>query len=433
MSAIASAIDLVDKGAVFRRRSRRRHFFNLLLILITLAGFMLAQLAIAFFLSYNELQIPQTIQSSAALVTVYFILAQILAVRIVRWSRHRIREQLFSGWLVLGIFAVLTLLAFRLPYSISFLSFAIPTALLFLLGFSLRLTKQNRRHIGVPKTMLDKWELPLDRNSFVALADATLPAEPVDVIAVSNAELNDTKWTSFLAWCALNAVPVVMIDDYVESQAGRVNLDSFKFNDLFARQSGSTYLFFKRAFDFFASVIALLLLAVPMLVIGVIIRLETPGPAVFRQRRVGHGGSGFTIYKFRSMVTDAEKAGAQFAKKDDLRITSFGRFIRKYRIDEWPQLVNVLRGDMSLIGPRPEQADLVDRLSRDIPLFPFRHSVRPGITGWAQVCQGYAYDVRSSSEKLTYDLYYVKHLSLMLDLMILLRTIKIIVSGFGAR
>ncbi|MEL0206067.1 MAG: sugar transferase, partial [Alphaproteobacteria bacterium] len=132
-------------------------------------------------------------------------------------------------------------------------------------------------------------------------------------------------------------------------------------------------------------------------------------------------------------VTDAEKAGAQFAKKDDLRITSFGRFIRKYRIDEWPQLVNVLRGDMSLIGPRPEQADLVDRLSRDIPLFPFRHSVRPGITGWAQVCQGYAYDVRSSSEKLTYDLYYVKHLSLMLDLMILLRTIKIIVSGSGAR
>jgi hypothetical protein len=315
MRVIASATDLAEEGTVLRQRAFRRQLSSLLLVLVVLAGFVLVQLVIALHLAAEEPLIPMTIRTSAILMTVFFILAQIVTIRIVRWSRHRIKEQLFSGWLVIGIFAVLTVLIFRLPYSITFLSLATPVALLALLGFSLRLMSQNRRHIGVPKTMLDKWELPLDRNSFVALTDATLPAVPVDVIAVSNAELNDPKWTSFLAWCTLNAVPVAMLDDYVESQAGRVNLGSFKFNDLFAGQAASTYSFFKRVFDIFVSVIVLLLLAVPMLVIGVIIRLETPGPAIFRQRRVGLGGGGSRSINFAQWLRMRKRPARNLPKK----------------------------------------------------------------------------------------------------------------------
>ena len=139
------------------------------------------------------------------------------------------------------------------------------------------------------------------------------------------------------------------------------------------------------------------------------------------------------MYKFRSMVDNAESEGAQFASMGDKRVTHIGKFIRKYRIDELPQLYNVLRGDMSLIGPRPEQTDLLEGLIEKVPLFPLRHSVRPGITGWAQVCQGYAYDVASSSEKITYDLFYIKNLSFLLDMTIVIRTIRILLTGFGSR
>jgi hypothetical protein len=315
MRVIASATDLAEEGTVLRQRAFRRQLSSLLLVLVVLAGFVLVQLVIALHLAAEEPLIPMTIRTSAILMTVFFILAQIVTIRIVRWSRHRIKEQLFSGWLVIGIFAVLTVLIFRLPYSITFLSLATPVALLALLGFSLRLMSQNRRHIGAPKTLLEKRKLLFDRNNFVPLTDATLPDVPVDVIAVSNAELTNPKWTSFLAWCTLNAVPVAMLDDYVESQAGRVNLGSFKFNDLFARQSASTYSFFKRVFDIFVSVIVLLLLAVPMLVIGVIIRLETPGPAIFRQRRVGLGGGGSRSINFAQWLRMRKRPARNLPKK----------------------------------------------------------------------------------------------------------------------
>jgi lipopolysaccharide/colanic/teichoic acid biosynthesis glycosyltransferase len=168
------------------------------------------------------------------------------------------------------------------------------------------------------------------------------------------------------------------------------------------------------------------------LVAGAVL-FDSPGPAFFGQSRVGRDGQLFKLWKFRSMVHGLQAPGVHFAQAEDPRITRVGRFLRRTRLDELPQLWNVLRGHMSLIGPRPEQAGFVREFATTIPSYPYRHLVRPGLTGWAQVQQGYADSVESTRIKLSYDLYYVAHYSLALDLLIAAKTIKTIYTGFGAR
>jgi len=164
------------------------------------------------------------------------------------------------------------------------------------------------------------------------------------------------------------------------------------------------------------------------------IALESGFPILYRQERVGQGGRLFNVIKFRSMRSDAEIDGTpRWATRNDDRVTRLGRIIRKLRIDELPQLINVLRGDMSLVGPRPERPYFVDQLGREIPYYAVRHSVKPGVTGWAQVRKGYNETIEDNVEKLTYDLYYIKHLSIGLDLLILLESVKIVLLGRGAR
>lgn len=187
----------------------------------------------------------------------------------------------------------------------------------------------------------------------------------------------------------------------------------------------------KRLWDLLLSVILLSLCWPVMLLVALAIRLESRGPVIYRQTRTGKDGRLFTIYKFRSMVQNAEKSGAQWAKRKDSRITKVGQFIRLTRLDELPQLFNVFRGDMSFIGPRPERPEFNEMLEKAIPYYDLRHLVRPGITGWAQVCYPYGASVEDSREKLQYDLYYIKHYSLILDITIVLRTIRVVLGGRG--
>jgi sugar transferase (PEP-CTERM system associated) len=169
----------------------------------------------------------------------------------------------------------------------------------------------------------------------------------------------------------------------------------------------------------------------PFVVLAV--RLSSPGPVFFRQTRVGMGGKNFTVYKFRTMRTDAEVTGAKWATKDDPRVTRVGMFMRKTRLDEVPQLWNVLRGDMGFVGPRPERPEFVPWLSEQIPYFDLRHMIRPGLTGWAQVRYGYGSTLAESREKLEFDLYYIKHMTLGLDLLIMFETVKTILRRQGAQ
>ena len=187
----------------------------------------------------------------------------------------------------------------------------------------------------------------------------------------------------------------------------------------------------KRIVDIFAALCIGMITTPVMLISAIIIKLESKGPVIYSQKRVGLGNCEFEIYKFRSMSNDAEKDGAQWAQQNDPRVTKFGNFMRKTRIDELPQLWNVLKGNMTFVGPRPERKVFIKELEKEIPFYNIRHSVKPGLTGWAQVKYPYGASVEDAHQKLQYDLYYIKHQTLAFDLVILFKTVKIVVFGRG--
>ena len=190
----------------------------------------------------------------------------------------------------------------------------------------------------------------------------------------------------------------------------------------------------KRITDIVGSVVLLVIAAPVMLLTAILIVLEDGLPVLYRQQRVGRDGRTFDVIKFRSMRTDAEKDGKpRFATANDDRTTRVGRVIRKLRIDELPQLITVLKGDMSIVGPRPERPFFVDQLTRKFPFYAARHSVKPGVTGWAQVRYAYGETLEDAAHKLQYDLYYVKNHSVLLDTLILFETIAVVLTGKGAR
>ena len=426
------SLQSTQQVAQIRHRAGRRQLVNIGRMLLSLFCLVAFETTLSLLLEGRYLlSASDTIRVSALLITGIYLIIFLVALRLSRWIRFRIGEQLLSVWLILGLAGTLGLMMFRLPYSVTFLGLIYPTATVILLLFGKGLSQRSSMRLGVPARLID--QIDNSTGAFVPMDSASLPEDAIDAVLVSEEQLSDSGWTPFLSWCALNAVPVIMLRDYIEAESGCVDLKNFTFTELLHVRSSDTYLFVKRVFDAVCSLLLLFVFSIPMALVVVVIKLETTGPAIFAQQRIGLGGVSFTMYKFRSMVTDAERGGAQFAATGDKRVTRVGKFIRKYRIDELPQLCNVLRGDMSLIGPRPEQKNLLDELVEEIPLFPFRHSVRPGITGWAQVCQGYAYDVDSSSEKITYDLFYIKNLSFLLDMTIIVRTIRIMLTGFGSR
>jgi sugar transferase (PEP-CTERM system associated) len=222
-----------------------------------------------------------------------------------------------------------------------------------------------------------------------------------------------------------------------ERLTGKILIDEIKpswliFSDGF--RASRTTRAVKRVVDLALAAVGLVLASPLMLLTALAVRLESPGPVLYRQERVGENGRTFTLCKFRSMRTDAEKGGTPiWAKEKDDRVTRIGRFIRLTRLDELPQLWNVLRGDMSFVGPRPERPFFVEQLAAVIPYYMERHAVKPGVTGWAQVKYRYGSSVEDSMEKLRYDLYYIKHLSIVFDLTIVMDTVKVILLRKGAK
>ena len=237
--------------------------------------------------------------------------------------------------------------------------------------------------------------------------------------------------------CKVSGIRVSDTQTHFEKTLGQIRIDYVNagwlvFGDGFNR--GMYPMVVKRIFDVLGALVLLTLAAPLMLATICLIALESRGSIFYRQERIGQHGKSFRVLKFRSMRTDAEPDGKpRWASADDDRTTRVGRFIRTYRIDEIPQLLNVFKGEMSLVGPRPERPFFVERLTREIPYYSVRHSVKPGITGWAQVKYQYGSTLKDSIEKLQFDLYYVKNSTLFLDLVILFQTVAVVVSGKGAR
>lgn len=239
--------------------------------------------------------------------------------------------------------------------------------------------------------------------------------------------------------CRVAGIHVTDIASFIERECGKIPLNllnpswviysrGYRTNDLFVKA-------LKRIFDVLISLVMLVLTLPLMIITALLIMIESGPrtPVFYWQERVGLGGRPFRIYKFRSMRVDAEAGGAVWAKKNDDRVTVVGAFIRKYRIDELPQILNVFTGDMSFIGPRPERPEFVESLTKEIPYYGDRHMVKPGLTGWAQVCYSYGGSTDDAMEKLQYDLYYIKNFSFLLDTMIMIETMEVVLFGKGAR
>jgi sugar transferase (PEP-CTERM system associated) len=258
----------------------------------------------------------------------------------------------------------------------------------------------------------------------------------IDRIVVSLSDRRGSLPVDDLLQAKLSGVRVEDAATMYERITGKILIDDIKpswliFSDGFRASRLSRGI--KRGFDIVVACVGLILAAPLMALTALAVRLDSPGPILYCQERVGKDGRPFTLCKFRSMRTDAEQGTPIWAKDKDDRVTRVGRIIRMTRLDELPQLWNVLRGDMSCVGPRPERQFFVNQLLAEIPFYNTRHVVRPGVTGWAQVKYRYGSTVEDAAEKLRYDLYYIKHQSLIFDLTILLDTVKVVLFRQGAK
>ena len=254
------------------------------------------------------------------------------------------------------------------------------------------------------------------------------------IVADFNADLPE-EWQAFLAEAALGGRIVYQVKQLSESLTGRVELEHLSENSFGSLVPARGYFYLKAIADFLFALLVLPVAVPIMAVVAVAIRAESKGPVLFRQTRIGHAGRHIMVYKFRTMRETQihDRRRSAMTSNDDERITGIGRTLRKFRIDELPQIINILKGEMSWIGPRPEAEVLSRWYEGEIPFYRYRHVVKPGISGWAQVNQGHVAEVEQVHRKLQYDFYYIKYFSPWLDLLVLIRTLKTILTGFGSR
>jgi exopolysaccharide biosynthesis polyprenyl glycosylphosphotransferase len=284
----------------------------------------------------------------------------------------------------------------------------------------------------------------IDRLANIGLATRSMldPALPEHRGAIIVADLHhdhDQVWERLLARAALEGVPVFHFKQVYEAATGKVWIEHLAENSFGSLLPNMSFMRLKRAADVVLVLVLLPVLALPLLVVAMLVKLDSPGPALFRQERVGYRGRPFLVTKFRTMrceelpdCEDARRVSAMTGENDP-RITKLGAFLRRTRIDELPQMFNILVGHMSWIGPRPEAMELGSWYQREIPFYDYRHIVRPGITGWAQVNQGHVTELEDIDAKLQYDFYYIKNFSYWLDFLILMRTALVVLTGRGAK
>jgi lipopolysaccharide/colanic/teichoic acid biosynthesis glycosyltransferase len=381
-------------------------------------------------------QINSVMASSTAIV-----LSLIVLERLTQFPGQKSIVTVLPTLLTSALLVGLILLIFRLPYSVYYLMLSAVAGVIFCFLSQVALRSMTQVTIGYVPIGRYKSLLNIDSVNWVELSKNFKPHnhQPKHLNAVV-ADLADEclsgEWEQLLAGTALQGTPVYNILQVSESLTGRLPIKHLYENNLGSLLPSQSYLLIKRIADTVVIMMSLPIVIPIALIVALIIKWEgrySASAVLFKQRRIGQGGKLFTMYKFRSMLPNAELNGANMATIDDMRVTKFGSFIRRTRLDELPQFINVLKGDMSLIGPRPEQLDFVEQFNETIPFYRYRHIVKPGISGWAQVMHGYASNEDETKVKLEHDFFYIKNFSLTLDLLIVIKTIQTMVTGFGAR
>lgn len=355
----------------------------------------------------------------------------------IHWAKHPHTNGLLASiWALVLPFSGLAAMFFIFGWWYSRPFFFIFFTILFIGVFIYQIIR-NKRVIRVASTSPEVTEV------LEAAVQWATNARKIKITSVDNPDSFDIVVTDLrhnpssipahlLSNLAAEGKQVVDVTSFIEELTGKVDISSLSEEaEYLLRPKG--YIGIKRIWE-----TAVIILTAPMwlllaLVVAILVRIDSRGPIIFKQRRIGLYGVPFDMFKFRSMHVNSEANGPSFAQVGDKRITRVGAILRKFRLDEIPQLWNVLKGEMSLIGPRPEQEVFVTKFSQEIPFFETRHFVRPGLTGWAQVMLGYTADSSGAKEKLAYDLYYIKNFSFWLDLLIILKTLLVIFRGFGAR
>lgn len=316
----------------------------------------------------------------------------------------------------------------RVSYTAIALSFIMALAWYYLIAMiRVRLTFPRVAYLeGIPQDP----DVLASHIEWVPITNGRLPRDVVGIVFDPDARIPVYAERLF-SRAALRHIPVYSIGDFQERITGRVTLLSNPIEVFGQVLPSQPYLRFKRVIDTALALPVLVAIAPIMVVVAIMIRLESRGPAIFRQRRVGYRGRVFLCFKFRTMRSGME--GPEYTREDDLRVTPLGRLLRKWRIDELPQIFNILVGDMSWIGPRPESLPLARSYQKVIPFYAYRHLVRPGITGWAAVHQGNVALEEAARRKLEFDFYYIRHFSTWLDFLIVLMTVRTIFTGFGSK
>ena len=268
---------------------------------------------------------------------------------------------------------------------------------------------------------------------WVGMQTPALPTRRIDGIVVDlRADLSD-DWQRFIAESTLKGMPVYHVKQMAEALTGKVEIEHLSENSFGSVLPSLLYLRLKRLIDLAAAIVVAPVFLVVIALAAIAIKLDDRGPVFFIQSRMGFRGEPFEVVKLRTMTVGADTQGAKFTAENDPRITRIGHILRKFRIDELPQIINVMAGDMSWIGPRPEAIELADWYQSEVPFYAYRHVVPPGITGWAQVNQGNVAEVEAATYKLHYDFYYIKHFSPWLDVLITAKTIRTVLTGFGSK
>lgn len=335
-----------------------------------------------------------------------------------------------------AFFAILVLITMgHLDYSRSLLFTGYLTTLLWYGGIALFRDRRLRPRLAVVPAGTGRNVLHLGRADWRALKEppVTIIPKALDGVVVDLSVDLEPRWEAFIVDCAAQGIPIYDSTRTREFMTGEVDLVRAGDIGIDALHPQRSYIYVKSVIDFIAALIALPVVLPVIAVTSLFIKLDSRGPAFFVQKRMGYRGQIFDCYKLRSMRVDAHLAGPSFTALDDPRVTRIGRVVRKYRLDELPQIFNILKGDMSWIGPRPEALDLALEYGRGISYYAFRHSVKPGITGWAAIRQGNVAQVEEATRKLRNDFFYIKNISLSLDVFISVKTLWIVLTGFGAR